>query len=682
MRWSACVGVIVISAVAQATSLHGVFPAFPFPPPVQYTVVEATDAGPGRAGLSAELEVDVSSLLLYVDAVDVPGEVQVQVFSMATGTLLKVGTSNIAMPGWVEFPLTGGAPTTPSQRVELRTTNARVRFRHVPVDPWGFDLGPTQRPRARVTGSSFDILTGVFRLATGTDPLADSSCGSQGAVAGSPYAFVRSVSLGAGPQTQVALAWMPNTPPDMAVGLSRLRVASDGGVAWALGYEDGGTVELAVDLTSMPPHPALFPTLVPPQQHVVSPPFRIIARQGAGEWLLASPGPGLDVCHPAVRAGYGGARARAEGFEAGADFMAWLNLSFAGLTCRDDDGDRHAGAPGCGLWAGDRPPPGMARGSATPDCDDADPARHWLADERCDGVDNDCDGQLDESPLAIVPLCSRQAGLCQGARLRESQCVDGGWVSECGVENYGSWFGQSEAACGSVDWNCDGVISHAVPCRLQAGVCAGSTNNQCTGTDPSVCGADRYGPNFDLYEVRCDGLDNDCDGVVDDVQPQNCPLQLGVCEGSQRTAEQCVNGTWAPCGAHQYGQRSAYELIELTCDGLDNDCDGALDEEDDDLLSCERQLGVCAGAHRGAGACANGVRSPCGASEYGVLWQQEETRCDGLDNDCDGVTDEGCARANSDRHATPVGSHCSCTAFDPGALLVAMASLVLRRRRC
>jgi hypothetical protein len=473
---------------------------------------------------------------------------------------------------------------------------------------------------------------------------------------------------------------MPYTVPTiLAVGVRIFEAEIDGGVEWAVGYEDGGTAPLgAGELPLILAHPALFPSLMPYQPNVVSPPFRVIAQQGPGEWLLVSPGMGLDVCHPAVRAGYGGARAHAEGWEPGADFVAWLMLDVAGEFCRDDDADGHAGPQGCGWWGGNTTPPGMARAISISDCDDEDPTRHQNAAELCDGIDNDCDGVIDDLPLTNVPLCSNQSGLCQGAQLAVSHCVDGGWVGECGAESYGSWYGTSEAACGSIDWNCDGVTSIAVPCQLQAGVCAGATNGECSAANPAACPADRYGPNYDLYELRCDGLDNDCDGVVDNVHASLCPLQLGVCERSLRTAQLCVGGAWSACGRLQYGPQ--YEELELTCDGLDNDCDGLIDAEDPDF-ACEHQLGVCAGAHREDGACVDGLREPCGVREYGARWQEEETRCDGLDNDCDGVADEGCTRvAPAQPPAANGGAHCGCTSFDSGALLLAAASLLLRSR--
>ncbi|MBW2991532.1 putative metal-binding motif-containing protein [Candidatus Woesearchaeota archaeon] len=57
-------------------------------------------------------------------------------------------------------------------------------------------------------------------------------------------------------------------------------------------------------------------------------------------------------------------------------------------------------------------------------------------------------------------------------------------------------------------------------------------------------------------------------------ETQDCPLQQGVCAGTTQT---CINGSWTEC---DYG--SNYETEEATCDELDNDCNGFVDDIDAD----------------------------------------------------------------------------------------------------
>ncbi|MBF5042398.1 hypothetical protein FGE12_08300 [Aggregicoccus sp. 17bor-14] len=55
-----------------------------------------------------------------------------------------------------------------------------------------------------------------------------------------------------------------------------------------------------------------------------------------------------------------------------------------------------------------------------------------------------------------------------------------------------------------------------LPCKLREGVCAGALRPCVDGLVAQQCTEADYGPDYELEETRCDGLDNDCDGQVDE----------------------------------------------------------------------------------------------------------------------------------------------------------------------
>ncbi|MBN2494556.1 MAG: putative metal-binding motif-containing protein [Deltaproteobacteria bacterium] len=216
------------------------------------------------------------------------------------------------------------------------------------------------------------------------------------------------------------------------------------------------------------------------------------------------------------------------------------------------------------------------------DCDDTNGQVHPGAAEICDGVDNDCDGRTDAAdPELPIPACERELGVCAGAVKRAELCTAQGWL-----------------ACDAAD----------------------------------------YGAHYEEVESSCDGLDNDCDGQTDVfTSPAPCSRQAGVCEGS---GKRCEDGAWQTCTPEDYGEH--YEEVESSCDGLDNDCDGLTDDmctcAEGEQRYCAKQDGVCEGAMETCNE--DGLWPGCDYAAYAPEdYEERETRCDGLDNDCDGRTD-------------------------------------------
>ena len=234
------------------------------------------------------------------------------------------------------------------------------------------------------------------------------------------------------------------------------------------------------------------------------------------------------------------------------------------------------------------------------DCASLDPAVNPFAAEVCDGIDNDCDEQVDEllgSTTCGLGVCNHTVENCVGGVPQVCESMEGVALEECdGLDN-----------------DCDGLVDEdlgTTTCGL--GVCNHTVAN-CVGGIPQVCNAGEG-----VGVEKCDGLDNDCDGPVDEgLGSTECGL--GVCN---HTVLNCVGGMTQVCNADE---GSGVE----NCDGVDNDCDGEIDEE----------LGVTA---CGLGACAHTVDN-CTAGVIQICNPFDGVApevCDDLDNDCDGQVDE------------------------------------------
>jgi MYXO-CTERM domain-containing protein len=130
-------------------------------------------------------------------------------------------------------------------------------------------------------------------------------------------------------------------------------------------------------------------------------------------------------------------------------------------------------------------------------------------------------------------------------------------------------------------------------------------------------------------EEECNNKDDDCDFKVDEnvVATTNDCNQVGVCAG---TTPICSGGEFI-C---RFGGK--YEMTETLCDGLDNDCNGKVDETFA-MLGGECEVGV--------GACKTKGRMECGGSGLSLSCNAKpgtgsDEFCNGLDDDCDGMADE------------------------------------------
>ncbi len=260
---------------------------------------------------------------------------------------------------------------------------------------------------------------------------------------------------------------------------------------------------------------------------------------------------------------------------------------------------------------------GCVDGVPTDSCVPGTPA---VDDATCDGVDNDCDGLTDEDVMSTATTCG--VGACASEGL--SGCVDGVPTDSCVPGTPAV----DDATCDGVDDDCDGltdedVMSTATTCGV--GACSSEGLSGCVDgvpTDSCVPGT----PAVD--DATCDGVDDDCDGLTDeDVMSTATTCGVGACASEGLSG--CVDGV--PTDSCVPGTPA---VDDATCDGVDDDCDGLTDE---DVMSTATTCGVGACASEGLSGCVDGV--PTDSCVPGTPAVDDAT-CDGVDDDCDGLTDE------------------------------------------
>jgi hypothetical protein len=307
-----------------------------------------------------------------------------------------------------------------------------------------------------------------------------------------------------------------------------------------------------------------------------------------------------------------------------------------------------------GVCKNSKPDPARCVGGAWGACSLADYTAHSASYQAgtetaagaCDGLDNNCNNQTDESYVASATTCG--TGAC--ARTGTKTCVGGAERDSCtpGLP------AASDATCDLVDDDCSGATDEdfpAGPSTCGLGACARTGVKSCTNgvaADTCVAGVPAH--------ETCNGTDDDCDGATDAADADDviggllrydqpaCAEQDGVCHGAVTPARLCSGGSWQACDAAVFLAHAAtYQAgAETSCDAADNDCDGAADEDFSATMP-DGSVVTGVGAACGYGACTGGV-TLCSAGhdaiECSSLANLGSESCGDGDEDCDGMTDE------------------------------------------
>ncbi len=269
--------------------------------------------------------------------------------------------------------------------------------------------------------------------------------------------------------------------------------------------------------------------------------------------------------------------------------------------------------------------------------------------EKCDEVDHDCDGNNYNGFDDLNEECTVGVGAC--ASNGTYVCKADGSGTECNaVEGT-----PTAEKCDEVDHDCDGDNYNGFndlneECTVGVGACA---NN---GT--YVCKADGSGTECNAVEgtptaEKCDEVDHDCDGNnyngFDDLN-EECTVGVGACANTG-TYVCKADGSGTECSAVE-GTPTAEK-----CDEVDHDCDGN-NYNGFDVLNEECTVGVGACANNGTYVCkADGSGTECSVQPLDVAVQ--EICGDGIDNDCDGEVDNGCATCDYDPLKDRIGEACN-----------------------
>jgi|GEM_PF-821249 len=260
--------------------------------------------------------------------------------------------------------------------------------------------------------------------------------------------------------------------------------------------------------------------------------------------------------------------------------------------------------------------------------------------EMCNGLDDNCDGNVDEGIMGDACDLTNEFGTCQGAL-------------SCGGNAEEVCVGTMPAAevCNGIDDDCDGTVDNGSPDFDGDGIadCVDPDDDGDNTLDADDC--EPYNADIGLFaQEACDGIDNNCNGLTDEEGATGCSTFYQDADGD--TYGSIAAGPKCLCAADPdqfYTVTVAEDCDDLaasafpggveTCNNVDDDCDGTVDNNLDTTTPCfiSNSFGTCQGTEQ----CVGGAVQCVGQSPQAEI-------CNALDDDCNGQIDDGTADYDND----------------------------------